>query len=160
MDYHLKPVGKTCAASGRELTPGMQCRSVLVDEGGTYTRLDYADEAWPGEPENAVAVWRFQIPEADPDAARKPLRGDALLDCFEQMLEDAGPANEKLLFVLALLLLQKRRLKIDGERRDGEIDFLQLIGTRGEGPYEVRQFDLSEDERRQLQQSVDELIMA
>ncbi|MFQ5731863.1 MAG: hypothetical protein ACE5KM_07900 [Planctomycetaceae bacterium] len=160
MDYQLKPVGKTCAATGKELLPGSRCRSVLVAEAGSFKRHDYADEAWPGSPANAVAVWRFQIPQADESTRRKPLDADSLMACFEQMTDDANPASEKLRFVLALWLVQKRRLKIDGSRRDDEIKSLQLIGTRGEGPYEVREFELSEDERRQLQESVDELLTA
>ena len=132
MDYHVKPVGKTCAATGKDLVPGSQCRSVLVEEGGAVTRFDYAEEAWPGTPENAVAIWRFQVPDAEADGKRKPLDGDTLLACFEQMSDDANPANDKLRFVLALLLVQKRRLRMDGGRRDGDITYLQLIGNRGE----------------------------
>ena len=159
MNYHLKPVGKTCAATGEPLQPGTNCWSVLVEENGRFVRFDYAEQAWDQPPENAVGYWRTSVPQQNENRP-KPLDEESLLQDFEQLSEDANPAQEKLRFVMALLLIQKRRLKMDGGRRDGEIEYLQLIGSRGEGPYEVREFDLSEEERQQLQSAVDAFLAA
>jgi hypothetical protein len=150
MDYHLKPVGRTCAATGGELGPGSTCYSVLVEQGGQLVRLDYSAAGWTGPPEGAVAHWRARVPETD-GAKPKPLDPDALLHYFEQLCEDANPAQEKFAYVISLLLLQKRRLRLDGSRRDGEIEFLQFLGSQGEGPFEVRDQRLSEVEIAQLQ---------
>ena len=70
---------------------------------------------------------------------------------FEQLSEEPNLAQEKFRYVLALLLLQKRRLKIEGSRQDGEIQYLQLSGSRGEGQFDVRDHQLSEDEILHLQ---------
>jgi hypothetical protein len=159
MDYQLKPIGKTCSASGEELKPGAECYSILVEENGRFTRRDFSTAGWNGPPENVVGYWRTTVPEQNDDKP-KPLDADTLLNSFEQLAEDANPAQEKLRFVMALLLVQKRRLKLDGSRRDGEIEFLQLVGSHGEGPYEVREFDLTADERQQLQTAVDAFLSA
>lgn len=159
MDYQLKPIGKTCTATGEELQPGAECFSVLLEENGRFARQDFSAAGWSGPPEGAVGYWRTTVPEPADDKP-KPLDSESLLQSFEQLTEDANPAREKLRFVMALLLVQKRRLKFDGNRRDGEIDYLQLIGSHGEGPYEVREFDLSQDERQQLQQAVDAFLSA
>jgi hypothetical protein len=159
MDYQLKPIGKTCAATGEELSPGTECYSVLLEENGRNTRQDFSAAGWSGPPENAVGYWRTSVPEPN-DVKPKPLDSESLLQSFEQLSEDANPAQEKLRFVTALLLVQKRRLKLDGSRRDGDIEFLQLVGSHGEGPYEVREFDLSADERQELQQAVDAFLAA
>jgi hypothetical protein len=159
MDYQIKPNARTCTATGEELRPGAECYSVLLEEHGRFTRQDFSAAGWNGPPENAVGYWRATVPEPN-DEKPRPLDSESLLQSFEQFSEDANPAQEKLRFVMALLLVQKRRLKLDGSRRDGEIEYLQLIGSHGEGPYEVREFDLTEDERQQLQQAVDAFLYA
>ena len=50
--------------------------------------------------------------------------------------------------------LQKRRLKLEGSRHDGDIEYLELLGSRGEGVFEVRDQHLTDDEIGQLQQAL------
>ena len=153
MDYHLRPLSKTCAATGRELQPGDRCFSVLMDEGGELVRKDYAEDAWPGAPSDAIGVWQTIVPEPEPEAAR-PLDTDALMRYFEQLSEDLNPAQERFRYILALLLVQKRRLKLEGSRRDGELEFLELVGAQGEGNFSVRDCNLSDSEIDQLQRDL------
>lgn len=157
MDYQLKRAAKTCAATGEAIAPGATCYSALVEEDGRFVRVDYAEQNWNGPPENAVGFWRTVVPDEAPSKP-KPLDSDTLLEYFEQLCEEANPAREKLQYVMALLLLQKRRLNIDRRRCDGEMEFLQLIGSRGEGPYEVREHPLSDEERETLQSEVDAFL--
>jgi ParB-like chromosome segregation protein Spo0J len=74
-----------------------------------------------------------------------------MLRYFEQLVEDANLTQEKLAYVLALYLLQRRRLRLDGSRAEGDRQLLQLSGTRGEGPWEIRDQQLSADEVARLQ---------
>jgi hypothetical protein len=149
MDYQVKPIGKTCDATGETLVSGSVCYSVLIERNGKIARVDFSEEGWKGPPEKAIGYWRTTVPEIA-ENRNQPLDPDALLSCFEQMCEDANPAHEKLRYVLALLLVQKRKLKIEGSRQDGEMDFLELIGMQGEGPFEVRDQQLAADEMEQL----------
>lgn len=150
MDYHLKPVGKTCAATGKDLTPGAPCISVLLEENGRLTRLDYSEEGWNGPPEGTVGYWRTTVPESSESKSSK-LDTDALMRYFEQLSEDANPAQDKFRYVLALLLLQKRRLRLEGVRRDGDIEYLEMTGSRSEGPFEVPDHHLDDEEIGQIQ---------
>ena len=153
MDYHLKAIGKVCAATGEEFTPGDSCYSALIEQGEQIVRLDFLESAWNGPPENCIGFWKSVVPEQNqkPNAVLDP---DALLRYFEQLCEDASPVNEKFCYVLSLLLLQKRKLRIDGNRKEDDIEFLQLSGTRGEGPFDIRVLDISDDEIQQLQQNL------
>jgi len=154
LDYRLKPIGKTCAATGDELVPGSPCFSSLVEQDGHYLRLDFSAGGWNGPPDGEVGHWQCIVPEPEQEKA-KPLDPDALMQYFEQLCEDANPAQEKFAYVLSLLLLQKRRLRIEGSRRDGEIEYLQLAGSHGEGMFEVRDQHFSDDEIDQMQQNLD-----
>lgn len=150
MSYRLKPVGKTCAGTGEPLVPGSRIHSVLVDRGHEQVRLDFSEAGWNGPPEGTLGHWRCVVPEPAP-AGPKPLDTEALFRFFEDSAEDQNPMQEKFRYVVALLLLQKRRLQLEGSRQDGEIEYLQLVGSRSEGPFEVRDQHLDPEEIKQLQ---------
>ncbi|HID24123.1 MAG TPA: hypothetical protein EYP14_17215 [Planctomycetaceae bacterium] len=153
MDYHLKPVGKTCAATGHELVPGSVCHSVLVEREGKLVRLDFSPEGWSGPPEGTVAHWKCRVPEPQGDRPQ-PLDTEGLMRYFEQLVEDADPSQEKFCYVLALLLLQKKRLKLEGSRVEDDVEYIELSGKHGEGPYSVRDQQLSDEEIREVQEAL------
>ncbi len=157
MDYQVRPIGKTCAVSGEPLEPGTTCYSVLVDRQGTLERLDISAAAWTGQPEGAVGVWKRIIP-VQKETRPSQIDPREMQSYFEQLVEEAQPAREKLVYVLALFLLQKRRLQLDGSRTDGEIEYLLLSGTDGSGPFEVRDQQLSGDEIAALQKELSRSI--
>ncbi|MHC4876275.1 MAG: hypothetical protein ACYTGL_07240 [Planctomycetota bacterium] len=157
MDYHIKPAARACAATGREFQPGEQCHSVLVERDGQLLRLDYAEEAWTGPPDDSLGDWLTLIP--DTGSQKKTVDTESLFRYFEQLCEDANPAHDKLRYVLALLLLQKRRLRLDGTHRgEDETDYLDLIGSKSEGPYEVPDQSLDESEIAQLQATLNQQL--
>ena len=153
MDYHLKPLAKKCAQTGEDLVPGTICHSVLIEQDGEHVRLDFSDEGfrqWQGE---AIATWQTVVPE--PVVNKKPtIDADGLMAYFDQLTEDANPAQEKLGYVLALWLLQKRRVRLEGSHHDGNDEYIQVSGSQGEGMYEVRDFQLEEDELHELQETL------
>lgn len=153
MDYQFRTIGKTCAGSGREFRPGERVHCVLVERNGELVRLDYSNDGWKGSPEGTVGEWSAQIPDGAP---RPPvLDTEGLLRYFEQLCEDPNPAHDQFRYVLALLLLQKRRLRLEGSRSDEDgNDFLQVIGSKSEGPFEIRDQRLTEAEIAQLQQAI------
>ncbi len=153
MDYQVRPIGKTCEATGETLVPGSVCHSILIEREGKIVRLDYSEAGWTEPPDDAIGYWKTVVPDVV-ENANQPLDPDALLQCFEQMCEDASPARDKLRYVLALLLVQKRKLKIEGTRQDGEMEFLELIGLQGQGPFEVQDQQLTETEMEQLHQEL------
>lgn len=153
MDYHLRPLGKTCAATGEPLRPGSRCHSVLVERNGQLLRFDYSEQGWSGPPEGTVGQWKCTVPEVSENRPR-PLDPHALMRYFEQLAEEANPAQDRMLYIMALLLLQKRRLKLEGSQKDGEIEYLELLGSNGEGPFLVRDQQLGDEEIQELQNAL------
>jgi hypothetical protein len=152
-------MGKTCEATGEELVPGNTCFSALVERDGQLIRLDYCEAGWTGPPDGTMGYWQSIVPEPE-EAKAKPLDPDALMRYFEQLCEDANPAQEKLRYVLSLLLLQKRRLKIEGSRQEGDVEYLELVGSHSEGPFEVRDHQLDDAEIEQLQSDLNTHLSA
>ncbi|MFM9963025.1 MAG: hypothetical protein ACKV2Q_17590 [Planctomycetaceae bacterium] len=152
-DYNVKPIGRTCATTGQELAPGSLCHSVLVEKNGEFLRFDFSEAGWGEPPAGMIAHWRCEAPEAVA-VAKKTLDPLELMRQFEQLSEEASPAHDKFRYVLALLLVQRRRLKLDGTKVIDDQEFLEVTGTRGEGTFLVRDQQLNEAELQEVQNSL------
>ena len=153
IDYDIRPIGRKCAETGADLAPGTICHSVLIEQEGRLVRLDYSEDGWKGPPPGAVGVWECLVPAAA-QARREPLDAEALLRCFEQLVDEGAADREGLRYVLALLLVKKRRLRIEGSHPGADGDYLQLAGTHGEGAWEVRDLQPTDEEIEQWQREL------
>lgn len=134
-DYEIQRCSRRCAASGRELKNGEVCYSVLRAEGGQVVRYDYAAEAWPGPPPDAIGWWRTTV--ADPQAGRMTWAPqDVMLRYFERLLGD--PSAEDVRYVLALLLVRRRVLEVERQEQDAAgRQVLVLVCPRSDAEYRV-----------------------
>ena len=153
MEYQFRPIGKKCAATGKDLVPGERCFSVLAEKEGELQRMDFSEEGWKGPPEGALGVWTCIVPKPA-EVRHEPLDTTALMTCFEQLTEEASPAREGLRYILALLLVKKKRLRLEGSRTEGEDEYLQLAGAHGEGACEVRDLNPTDEEVQQWQREL------
>jgi hypothetical protein len=153
MEYQFRPIGRKCATTGAELVPGSLCHSILIERNGELMRLDYSEAGWKGPPPEAIGVWTCQVPKPL-EIRHEPLDTNALMRCFEQLSEEGNPARDGLRYILALLLVKKRRLKLDGTRAEGNEDYLQLSGAHGEGAWEVRDPNPTDDDVQQWQRDL------
>jgi hypothetical protein len=153
MEYSFRPVGRICAATGVELNPGTVCRSALVERDGRFERLDYALSAWPGALQGTIGHWRCRIPAATTPPVRR-LDPDELMQQFER-LDDAGHEQvRRLRYVLTLLLLQRKRMSLEDCRSEDDVNWLIVVGTKGEGPFEVRDERLGPEEIAAVQKEL------
>lgn len=139
------------------MVPGTVCFSTVVERNGQFIREDFSEEHWNGPPENAVGFWQSLVPD-DEKGKPKPLDTEALMEYFEQISDEGSGAQEKNRYVIALLLLQKRRLVVDDSRLDGDEEFLICSGKQGEGPFEIQNFKLPDEQVRLLQEELKGII--
>jgi len=152
-DYQIQPNSRRCSVTGRELQPGETYFSVLLDEGGRFVRREYSREAWQGPPEGAFSFWCGKVPLREQDR-RPPVDDDMLLDCFTRLEGQDEPARVNFRYVLALLLMRRRRLKFeDAETKSGrEVLRLRCMQTRA--IHEVVNPALSDEETQAVQEEV------
>lgn len=155
-EYQVPASARRCQATGRELKAGDGYHGVLMDVGGSLIRHDYCPDAWTGPPEGTIGHWSGQVPVGDAPN-RAPVDDAMLLECFRRLDGAAEPAQVNFRYVLALLLLRRKVLRLEEGRRDelGEVlTFTDRAGDR----HEVHDPRLNEAEMAAAQVEVFEVL--
>ena len=153
IDYQIQPSTRRCSATGRELQPGERYYSVLLEEGGKFIRKDYGAESWQGPPEGAFSFWMGRL--APPHGKRRqPIDDEMLLECFGRLEGQLEPGRIRFRYVVALLLMRRRRLKFEATEQDGPHEVLILRCTRTGARHAVLNPDLTDEELATVQDDV------
>src|SRR5262249_5736663 len=156
-DYQIQPNTRRCTATGRELRPGEKFFSVLLDQNGKLVRQDYAADAWKGPPPGACSFWTGRVPARE--ASRRPQGDDELLlDWFHRLEHDANASRVTFRYVLALLLMRRKRFKFEDARTRNGQEVLCLRCTRSGTRHEVVNPHLSDDEMAAVQEEVGKVL--
>lgn len=127
MDYEIQRCSRKCEATGRELAEGEIFFSVLMPQGRETIRHDYSQAAWTGPPEGALAWWKSQMPTRDARRARLA-PDEVLLEYFHGLADQ--PEQAELRYVLALLLVRRRILRMTDDDSPAEGELLKLYSPR------------------------------
>jgi hypothetical protein len=128
-DYPIGPGARRCCVSGRELRPGERYYSVLLDDEGTFRRKDFAVEAWTGPPAGAFGFWLGKVPAAE-GKKRLAFDDEMLLECFARLEGQLEPARVRFRYVIALLLMRRKRLRFEEAKTDAGQEVLALRCAR------------------------------
>jgi hypothetical protein len=158
LDFEVQRCTRHCAKNQRELRPGEVFYSVLMAEGAQVVRYDYAAEAWSGEPANALGWWKSRMPE--PNATRMHWApSDVMLQYFEEL--DSQPARGDERYVLALLLLRRRIVRLEETQRNASgRETLVLYSLRNEREYGVEVVVPAPERVREIQEHLARLFFA
>lgn len=127
---------RVCAATGRELLPGEPFVASLRATPTGYARADFAADAWPGPPPGCVAHWPGTVPAAT--GVKSPGFPEATLaDWFAQLAGDPDPAKTNVRYVVALLLMRKKRLKFEDAKSGAAGAWLVVRDAKTGARYEV-----------------------
>jgi hypothetical protein len=151
-EYQIESNTRRCAISGRELKTGERFFSVLLEQAGKLERRDYSAESWQGPPGGTFSFWSGKIPAADVNRFPR-IDEEGLVDCFERLENETSCDRVRFRFVVALLLMRKKRLKFQ-ETSAGSADYLTLQCGRTGKTYRVVDPHLSEEEMASVQEEV------
>ncbi|HOV77847.1 MAG TPA: hypothetical protein PLS24_07445, partial [Sedimentisphaerales bacterium] len=125
-----KPLGQ-CSGSGRKIEPGEEYYGALVETEEGLVRRDFSNEYWERERPHVYCFWKTKL--AAPNEKRKLfISDDMLMAFFERLANETEAEKVNFRFVLALVLMRKRRLKYDSTKsEDGrEIWRLKVSGDK------------------------------
>ena len=153
MDFNIRPAAKCCAKTGQAFRSGDVCWSILIEKDGVLMRQDFSSEAWEGPPPEAIGHWRSQIAQSAV-TSRPKLDADSLFDYFLQLSDSPNIVQQQYRYVLALMLLRKRRLLLEEVVEFDDRPTMRLVGSGGEGPFDVPEEELNEEKIDRLQQQL------
>lgn len=157
----------TCCATGNALTPGDHIVSLLlIDPGEGTHRLDVSEQAWndgwrPAPGADVLAVWRGIMPQAREKTDARPVDDEDLVALFEQIAEPQDAQAIELRYVLAWMLVRRRRLRFEGQRK-GKLRVRRVTATGGlidDTPIEVEDPGFDEDQLEQAMERVATLLL-
>jgi hypothetical protein len=152
-DYQIQANTRRCAVTGRELRPGEKYYAALLDSGGKFTRLDFSCEAWQGPPEGAFSFWMGRVPPPD-ENSRTRIDDELLFDCFGRLEGHSEPGKVNFRYIVALLLMRRKRFKFEEARTaDGE-EWLSLRCVKTRAIYQVINPRLTDEQMAAVQEEV------
>jgi hypothetical protein len=156
-EYHIQPPTRRCCRTGREIRAGERFFTALLESGAHFERKDFAPEAWQGPPDGAFSFWFGKVPPTVEH--QKPRFDDDLLEeCFQRLDETAEAGRVNFRYVLALLLIRRKRFKFEATRFEGDEERLVLSCPRTGQRYEVVNPRLDDAQMKQVQDEVFEVL--
>jgi len=151
-----KPLGQ-CWGSGTKIEYGQEYFGALVETEEGLQRRDYCAEYWQNEKPDVFCFWKTKLP--NPDQKKQIfVDDDMLMAFFERLEKETEPEKINFRFVLALILMRKRRLKYDETKiEDGnEIWRLRIVGDKQIA--EVVNPHLDEEQIEQLSSQIGQIL--
>lgn len=130
--WHIGRRTRTCAHSGARIEPGHPFYSALVERDGNFERLDFTAAAWPEVAKDAFfSYWKNKPSEGGERKIQVDF--DRILTFFDGLEGSDDPGRRLFRYVLALILVRRRILRLDDTVRTAEGDCLKVYDRRGSG---------------------------
>lgn len=157
--WRIARSSRTCAHSGQAIEPGAVFYSALVDRDDTFERLDYSVAAWPDvDKADFFSYWKNKAATEAGDK-KPPLDYDRLLDFFDRLEDAQEPGKRLLRYVLALVLVRRRRLRLDDMSRTDAGDRILVHDRRGGGrALEIVAPEAGREELEKTQEKLNQLF--
>ncbi len=156
--WHIGRRTRTCAGSGEPIPAGTVFYSALVEGDESFERKDFLPDAWPLVDKSAFfSYWKNKGGE-DRAEKRQSVDYERLLAFFDTL--DGAEDRQKKLFryVLALILVRRRRLRLEGAARVPEGDKLTVYDRRTEKTLDILSPEASREELAAVQAKLNDLF--
>ena len=152
-----KPLGQ-CFGSDKRIEYGEEFFAALIETDQGLQRQDFCSDYWQEQKPDVFCYWKTRLPH--PDQKRRIFVDDQMLMAFFERLEQETEQEKiNFRFVLALILMRKRRLKYDSSKikDDKEIWRLRIVGSDKQF-VEVVNPNLNEEQIEQLSSQLSQIL--
>jgi hypothetical protein len=166
-EYKVGRCSRQCYTEKRPLKEGEWYYSVvLLSDDDEYQRCDYSADAWEGPPEGTLGHWKCRMPIAGDKKLVLAPRA-VLIDLLRQM--ESIPEQSKMRFLLALILLRRRFVRLCGgpvatndhaeDLQDtSEVKIMHLEVVDDGSTIDVAECDIARSEAESLSEALSELL--
>ncbi len=147
-DWHIRKKSEGCVRCEREFAEGEAHFSVLTVREAQLERLDACRTCFQEDPpEDSLYWWRTRRVEGK---KRIAVDFEAVEGLFLALADREDPKLQELRYLLSLLLMRKRRLKLLRMRRDPDGEVMLVRRPRRQDEIEVKVFDLTPERAGEL----------
>ncbi|MBN2020535.1 MAG: hypothetical protein JW749_09945 [Sedimentisphaerales bacterium] len=151
-----KPLGK-CAATGKQIEPGEEYYATLVETEQGFARRDFCTDYWNQNKPRVFCYWKTRLPSPD-QKKHLFIDDDMLMAFFERLATETEQEKVNFRFVLALVLMRRRRLKYDSSKNEEGKDIWRLRKTSTHDFVEVVNPNLDESQVAQLTSQIGQIL--
>jgi len=148
---------KRCVVCGKEFQEKDEYFSEIYDSEGGFLRKDFCVACWKGPEEKGYSFWKTRIAPKE----QKPKRFidlDVIFDFFEKLADSDEREKETFRYILALVLMRKRRLKFEGTSREADAEVLILREAATKNIFHVKNPELNEGELEAITGKVGQIL--
>ena len=151
---------RVCAVSGRVFAEGDKYFSAIKETNDGFVRTDYAPEVWETlDKSEFVSYWHGKVPtENDRKKNRLIIDTEAFYLFFLGILPDESPTRAVFRYLLALILVRKRVLRLDEVEKSPDGEALILFDTRAKTEYRIPVHPGSDEELNAAQEELNKLL--
>jgi hypothetical protein len=151
-----KPLGQ-CYGTGRKIESGEEYFAALVETPQELQRRDFCADYWQKEKPDVYCYWKTKLPRPD-QKKQKFIDDEMLMAFFERLAEETEQERINFRFVLALVLMRKRRLKYDSSVNEGGKEIWKLKVAGEDRFVDVVNPNLDENRIEQLSLQVGQIL--
>jgi hypothetical protein len=156
-DWELsKPLG-SCSGTGKKIEYGEEYFAALIQTDEGLARRDFCEHYWQEHKPDVFCFWKTKLPE--PDQKKHIFVNDEMLMAFfERLAEETEQKKINFRFVLALILMRKRRLKYESSEKQDDKEIWRLRIAGGKQIVDVINPHLTEQEIEQLSSQLGQIL--
>jgi len=151
-----KPLGQ-CWGTGKKIGYGEEYFAALVETEQGLQRRDFCADYWQKEKPNVFCYWKSKLPRPDQKKQRF-IDDEMLMVFFERLAQETEQEKVNFRFVLAMVLMRKRRLKYDLSKTEGDKEIWRLRVVGDNQFVEVINPHLDEEQIKQLSSQMGQIL--
>lgn len=151
-----KPLGH-CYGTGKKIEFGEEYFGALVETEQGLKRRDFCFDYWHNEKPNVFCYWKTRLSHPGQKKTRF-VDDDMLMAFFDRLEKESEQEKINFRFVLALILMRKRRLKYESTEVEGDKEIWRLRITGDKETVDVINPHLDEVQIEQLSSQIGEIL--
>jgi hypothetical protein len=151
-----KPLGQ-CYGTGGKIEYGEEYFATLVETKEGLQRRDFCADYWQEKKPDVFCYWKTRL--SDPGQKKQIFVDDEMLMAFfERLGKETEQEKINFRFVLALILMRKRRLKYNSSKIEGDKEVWHLRIAGDKQFVEVINPHLDEEQIEQLSSQISQIL--
>lgn len=157
-DWRVGRRGGTCAGCSAAFAPGRDAVSALYAAGESFERRDWCGACFQDAERRGSPFSWWSAPVPEPEQRKAVFDLGVAREFLQRLLRDGDPARASLRWLLALLLMRKRIVVVEGQEvRDG-VEILTVRIPPADEVWEMPAVEIDEAETDRLREELGRLF--